>query len=187
VTGAPPRGRHLVRRYGLYSSPGRQRGRSWRHSGCIANGGRRGHGAPGKTAPRAGHCTAHAYGGPEGSARQHNLQQESLGTAACQGVRTGRLGLSQMRKQDGSDRCHSRSRRDRQDHCVSCQARSRANDAVHEDSRVTDGQLGCPCGFWISDSWPGEGKRGGLEDHRGAEAESPASTPSPIPLETTAS
>ena len=44
VTGTPPLGR--------------QRGRSWRHSGCAANGGRPGDGAPGKTAPRAGHCTA---------------------------------------------------------------------------------------------------------------------------------
>jgi hypothetical protein len=48
------------------------------------------------------------------------------------------------------------------------QGRSRANDAVHEYSVVTDGQLGCTCGFWISDSWPGEGKRDGLEDHCGA-------------------
>ena len=33
-----------------------------------------------------------------------------------------------MRKQDGGDRCHSRSSRDPQDHWVSCQARSRAAD-----------------------------------------------------------
>jgi len=49
------------------------------------------------------------------------------------------------------------------------QRRSRANDAVHEDSGVTDRQLGCTCGFWISNSWLGAGTRGGLEDHRGAE------------------
>ena len=33
--------------------------------------------------------------------------------------------------------------------------RPRANDAVHEDSGVSDGQSGCTCGFWISDSWAG--------------------------------
>jgi hypothetical protein len=30
------------------------------------------------------------------------------------------------------------------------QERSRGNDAVHEDSGVTDGPSGCKCGFWIS-------------------------------------
>ena len=44
------------------------------------------------------------------------------------------------------------------------QGRSRAHDALHEDSGVTDGQSGCTFGLWISDSWPGAGKRGGLED-----------------------
>jgi hypothetical protein len=72
--------------------------------------------------------SSNTHGCPEGSGTQHALQQESLGTAACQGVRTGRHGLSQLRKQDGGDRCHSRSSRDPQDHWVSCQARSRAAD-----------------------------------------------------------
>jgi hypothetical protein len=36
--------------------------------------------------------------------------------------------MSQMRKQDGGDCCHSRSSRDPKDHCVFCQARSRAAD-----------------------------------------------------------
>jgi len=40
---------------------------------------------------------------------------------------------------------------------------------VHENSVVADGQSGCTCGFWIPDSWAGAGKRGGVEDHRGAE------------------
>ena len=62
------------------------------------------------------------------------------------------------------------------------QGRSRGNDALHADSVVADGQLhadsvvadgqsDCKCGFWIPYSWAGAGKRGGVEDHRGAEGD----------------
>ena len=47
--------------------------------------------------------------------------------------------------------------------------RSRVNDALHEDSGVTNGQSACTCGFRIPDSWAGAGKGGGVEDPRGAE------------------
>ena len=40
---------------------------------------------------------------------------------------------------------------------------------MHEDSGVADGMSGCPCGIWIPGSRSGAGKRGGVEDHRGAE------------------
>jgi len=43
------------------------------------------------------------------------------------------------------------------------QGRSRGNNAVHEDSGVTDGQSGCTYGFWILDSLDGARKWGDVE------------------------
>ena len=65
---------------------------------------------------------------PRAAAVSQETAGASLGKAEREGVRCRPDALFQMRKQDGGDRCHSRSSRDPQDHCVSCQARSRAAD-----------------------------------------------------------
>jgi hypothetical protein len=107
VTVAPPRGRHLVRRYGLYSS--RARG-TWKDRPALCT-----------------RAPLHWYG------REAVEPPTPTGTPKDQaqgGPLHGHLSTLSSRKAwaDGSDRCHSRSRRDFKNHCVSCQARSWAAD-----------------------------------------------------------
>jgi hypothetical protein len=113
VTGAPPsagsrlrskrreaRGRHLVRRYGLCSSLGLspfapQTARGQR-TGDLERPPRTLHSRAQALVWPTGRSAFRAHGCLEGSASQHALQQESMGTAACQGVQTGRHGLSEV-------------------------------------------------------------------------------------------
>ena len=66
---------HLVRRYGLHSSLGRRRGRSWRHFGCEGNGGRPDPVAHGLERP--GWCAC-----PQGWLQQYHLQHAPAVSAA---------------------------------------------------------------------------------------------------------
>ena len=86
VTGAPPLGRQPF-------APQTARGQ---RTGDLERPPRTLHSRAQALVWPTGRSAFRAHGCLEGSASQHALQQESMGTAACQGVQTGRHGLSEV-------------------------------------------------------------------------------------------